>query len=104
MATTKAQDIVIQAGTDDTITVILTNVPSLIGAEGAWIVFERDGVEPMIRKFTSGGGIVLTDPDTVEITLEPTDTVGLEGSWSHKLELSAASTEIIVTKGMITIE
>ena len=104
MATTKAQDVTIQANTDDTITITLTNVPSLIGASGVWTMFERDGVEPMIRKYTSGGGLVLTDPDTAVVTLAPADTVGLEGVWSHKLEISAAGTDIVPTKGAVTIE
>ena len=103
MATTKAQDVTIQANTDDEITITLTNVPSLVGASGIWSVFERDGVGPVIIKTTSGGGLVLTDPDTATITLVPADTIGLEGVWSHKLEISAVG-DIVPTKGAITIE
>ena len=103
MATTKAQDVTIQANTDDTITITLTNVPSLIGATAIWTVYERDGMEPLIYK-TETDGITLNDgAKTAVIDLDPADTVGLEGTWSHKLELSAVG-DIVPTKGAITIE
>jgi hypothetical protein len=76
------------------VTVLMPDGTSLIGASAIWVLVK--GSNTILTK-TVGAGITITSVNTCQIDIDPADTTGLSGSYSHELEITDVDNHVSTT-------
>lgn len=79
---------------------------SLTGAAISWRLYDVTTGVVLLTKTTAAGSVALSTTtatnDTVTVTLDPADTVSLEGAYYHEAAITGSQAAVLYT-GVLTI-